>query len=577
MLLRSITVHPGRRMEGVRVDRVSRIVRLLAVAIVATGATLPVAGAAGLSAALDASGIVAGSGLMARTDGEYVVWVADGTSAFDPAARLWARRLDGGEPFLVTTTAHARGWPAIDDGVVVWLENRPERECPLCHASILGKDLASGREFVVSTDVVLFANYQPSISGSRVVWTSGTTIWARDIAAMSASQAVATVGDGDCYHRYAPVISGDRIVWMECYEPAIPAQAAYPNYRILTKRLGEDAPTVVVDEPGNPIGYDLDGDRLVYASPTTGITVVDLASGARHVAGSGRNPTIDGRLVLWEAPADPWDESNPQVDLAAFDLATSTAFAAVEDQGVNLRPDAVGGVVVWQQTDHDIFGAEQPTVVRVARVNDLLPAAPRPQPPPDPNLTFFPETGHTLRLGFRAFWEHNGGLPVFGFPLTEELREPNADTGEVYTVLFTERQRFEYHPENAGTSYEVLLGRLGAELLTSHGRDWRDFPTADPGAGYFQPATGHAIDARFWPYWSSHGLDLGDPGVSFRESLALFGYPLSEPMLETNADGDTVLTQYFERAVFEWHPGNPDEWRVLLRRLGAEEVSRRGW
>jgi hypothetical protein len=74
-----------------------------------------------------------------------------------------------------------------------------------------------------------------------------------------------------------------------------------------------------------------------------------------------------------------------------------------------------------------------------------------------------------------------------------------------------------------------------------------------------------------------HGLDLGDPGVSFRESLALFGYPLSEPMMETNGDGDTVLTQYFERAVFEWHPDNPIEWQVLLRRLGAEEVAARGW
>ena len=49
-------------------------------------------------------------------------------------------------------------------------------------------------------------------------------------------------------------------------------------------------------------------------------------------------------------------------------------------------------------------------------------------------------------------------------------------------------------------------------------------------------------------------------------------------MLDTNADGDTVLTQYFERAVFEYHPeyaGTP--YAVLLRRVGAELLAQRGW
>jgi hypothetical protein len=123
----------------------------------------------------------------------------------------------------------------------------------------------------------------------------------------------------------------------------------------------------------------------------------------------------------------------------------------------------------------------------------------------------------------------------------------------------------------------VLLGRLGAELLERQGRDWHEFPTANPAAPHYMPETGHAIASEFWDYWSNHGLDFGDDGASFRESLALFGYPLSEPMMETNGDGDTVLTQYFERAVFEWHPDNPIEWQVLLRRLGAEEVAARGW
>ena len=56
------------------------------------------------------------------------------------------------------------------------------------------------------------------------------------------------------------------------------------------------------------------------------------------------------------------------------------------------------------------------------------------------------------------FWEHNGGLPIFGFPLTDEI----AEDGQ--TVQYFERAVFEYHPEN-DEPYRVLLRRLGAEAL----------------------------------------------------------------------------------------------------------------
>ena len=88
------------------------------------------------------------------------------------------------------------------------------------------------------------------------------------------------------------------------------------------------------------------------------------------------------------------------------------------------------------------------------------------QPVPDPgDGSWFPETGHTLRDGFRAYWTANGGLAVFGFPISEPFEERNADDGLVYTVQYFERNRFEYHPELAGTPYEILLGQLGRQAL----------------------------------------------------------------------------------------------------------------
>ena len=183
---------------------------------------------------------------------------------------------------------------------------------------------------------------------------------------------------------------------------------------------------------------------------------------------------------------------------------------------------------------------------------------------------YFDSTGHYLCDGFQMAWERNGGLPVFGYPLTGELMERNADLGQLLTAQYFERQRFEWHPENAGTPYEVLLGRLGVQVLGMQGRDWMDFAQASPDAEHYFAETGHAIAPEFWAYWSSHGLEYGDPDVSFRESLLLFGYPISEPMMETNPNGDTVLTQWFERARFEYHPNNPEGQRVLLGHLGAE-------
>jgi len=74
----------------------------------------------------------------------------------------------------------------------------------------------------------------------------------------------------------------------------------------------------------------------------------------------------------------------------------------------------------------------------------------------------------------------------------------------------------------------------------------------------------------FLSYWRSNGLDLGDPGVSQRESLALFGYPVTTVQTERNADGWTGPTQWFERARFEHHAENRKPYDVLLGRLGAE-------
>jgi len=181
----------------------------------------------------------------------------------------------------------------------------------------------------------------------------------------------------------------------------------------------------------------------------------------------------------------------------------------------------------------------------------------------------FPETGACVGGRFLQFWNGNGGLPVFGLPLGDQRRDQSFD--DEFVTQWFERERFELHTEKRAP-YDVLLGRLGDEMLSSQGRDWQTFPKGQPKAGcQFFDATGHSVCEPFLSYWRGHGLEFdGRRGVSFNESLALFGYPLSEPAMETNSSGFTVLTQWFERARFEYLPANPDPFKVLLGRLGAE-------
>jgi hypothetical protein len=118
---------------------------------------------------------------------------------------------------------------------------------------------------------------------------------------------------------------------------------------------------------------------------------------------------------------------------------------------------------------------------------------------------------------------------------------------------------------------------LGAEALAAAGEDWQALPKADPATPHYYPQTGQAIAPEFWAYWRGHGLELGDRGVSEREALALWGYPLTPARFEQLPNGEQLLVQWFERARFEHHPNNPQPYRVLLGRLAADALDRYGW
>ena len=79
------------------------------------------------------------------------------------------------------------------------------------------------------------------------------------------------------------------------------------------------------------------------------------------------------------------------------------------------------------------------------------------------NRAYFPETGHILQGGFKEYWLANGGMRLFGLPLSEEIHEDGM------TVQYFERARFEYHPEFVGTPYAIQLSPLGYTALKQTG------------------------------------------------------------------------------------------------------------
>jgi hypothetical protein len=175
----------------------------------------------------------------------------------------------------------------------------------------------------------------------------------------------------------------------------------------------------------------------------------------------------------------------------------------------------------------------------------------------------FPETGFCIDGRLRSFWEQQGGLRVFGYPLGPAVQQQSAN-GPITVQLF-ERNRLEWHPNNPAP-YDVQLGRLGAAALERQGSALAPPAPPQDGCRYFAE-TGRNVCPPFAQAWSSYGLELGAPGLSREESIALFGLPLTPAQPMTLSDGRQYTVQWFERARFEDHGPQGVQFGLLGREL----------
>ncbi len=507
----------------------------------------------------------------AQTNGDIVVWAEDITS--DPtSADVLGAKLSDGKVFTIAGGPANQTNPRIDGSVVTWMVLGETNEL---HA----RDLNGGDEVVVAT----LGGSLPynDVSGHTVVWVAGSQVMARDISTMADPITVGTVPEG--WSVGAVVISGSRVAWVE---QTVNQNRTYP-WQIRVATIGGSGSSIIgsgVAKGGSGIRIAASGNTLVYtiggvSDPIYGqLYVASLYSFASTlITDDAAFPTTDGRYVFWQTH----DGVNAPPEIRGYDLLSNSMFKLPSTAVSNGYPEIDNGALAWLSSDRSDLMVGSQNDIQTAYLWQVLPSGPRPNPnTTSPDWLYFPETSHYLSFGFKSFWQQSGGLSVFGYPMTEEYSELNADLNQMMTVQYTERQRFEYHPELAGTPYETSLGRLGAEEAIQRNlvvtQPFHPLPAgtiSDANCEYFA-ATGHRVCSGFLDYWQSHGLDFGDPGVSYRESLALFGYPISEEFTDPQTG---FVTQYFERAVFEYHPENPAPYQVLLKRLGAQWLADRGW
>jgi hypothetical protein len=226
---------------------------------------------------------------------------------------------------------------------------------------------------------------------------------------------------------------------------------------------------IVPDEHGNEV---LDEDTEFTPKepfynafrdyPRDGTRSLPERDGVRFFSPTGH--TVSGRFLEY------WEQTG---DLRTIGLPLTRPYPKEQADGswllvqdfervrVEYHPDLRG-------TEYEVLG----TLIgrHITRGRDSEAAF---QPPdeckPGQERDCFSETGHSLAYGFRDFWYEHGGLARFGFPISEEFPEMNPDTGEIHTVQYFERARFEYHPDLAGTPFEVQLGLLIRDDIESRG------------------------------------------------------------------------------------------------------------
>lgn len=162
---------------------------------------------------------------------------------------------------------------------------------------------------------------------------------------------------------------------------------------------------------------------------------------------------------------------------------------------------------------------------------------------------FFSETGYVVDDPFLSYWNENGGLPIFGHPISHV--QVHGDL----KVQYFENALLELHPDGKIRGAHVGLFAYRQYLLEQGNHIGHLIYHFLPGDVRYFPETSRNVHGAFLAFWEVNG------------GLQTFGYPVSIGFIDKNGK----YTQYFERSQFTYHPNDLINGEVVnLEKVGQK-------
>lgn len=158
---------------------------------------------------------------------------------------------------------------------------------------------------------------------------------------------------------------------------------------------------------------------------------------------------------------------------------------------------------------------------------------------PTPTADLGDNNGLPIAPEFQQFYQANGGLRVFGFPISEAFPEADSD----HLIQYFQRLRLEYD----GSQDAVAVSPLGQWAVAAQ----PGIAYADPESQAETPRSDLKVEDAFLTFYQTYG------GEDF------FGLPITEQL-----DVGGTRSQYFQNGRLDWLPDAQLDRRVQLAPLG---------
>jgi hypothetical protein len=351
--------------------------------------------------------------------------------------------------------------------------------------------------------------------------------------------------------------SSGHVITANDHFVALPStKALKKNVKISYKGKSAVAPVLDIGPWNNDDDYWNPSDSRVYKGLPRGMPQAQAAYDSNHnggKSGMGLNVTVPCGIDIGDGTfADLGMSNSDWVDIT-FLWLTDDPNAAAANASAPQPARAPAAPAPAQKPAAAPKGGLDLSTAPVLGVAD--------SPPLDPasdlgaGYTFISQTGHNMPDVITKYWKDKGGVPAFGYPLSELfIRKAN---GEQHVYQYFERVLVEYMPD----SNSVALAPLGSWFAEVNGPYDKVAAFDSTVKKRYVPATGHSIGGGILQWYAANG------------DSDMFGAPISEEMPYTTLDGRKVTAQLFERARIEFDTSGT----VTLGRLGAEWLSQRGW